>query len=145
MGDTAKPITNPECVYTPHMVVERGTAYEWEPAGLTEYLEVNPTDTIRLKMPYVPASDRYPSNSGNLGNICAYNANKSYIEWWHNQVGMERTLNLANYGNARDAKYIRLGVYIDGLADSYCYNATTGVIYYAGINTPYYGKTNIND
>lgn len=81
-----------------------------------------------------------------MGYLCAYDANKRYLEWWNNWAnGMERTLNLANYGTARNAKYIRFGVYIDGLADSYCYNVTTGVVYYAGINTPYYGKTNIND
>ena len=139
-------VTNPECVFTPHMVLERGTVHEWEPAGLTEYLEVNPTDTIRYKAPSVPPSDRYPPNSTNMGHLCAYDANKRYCEWWNNWAnGNERTLNLSAYGTARNAKYIRLGVYIDGLADSYCYNATTGVIYYAGINTPYYGKTNIND
>ncbi len=31
------------------------------------------------------------------------------------------------------------------MADMYAYNSTTGQVYFAGVNTPYYGKTNIND
>lgn len=34
---------------------------------------------------------------------------------------------------------------MEGIADSYCYNSSTGTVYYAGQNTPYYGKANIND
>lgn len=149
MGKAIKPITNPECVYIPHMVIggQDGSVVEWYPTGITEYLEVSPTDTIHYKNANVPSSDKYPvGQQNNIGYLIAYNNNKNKRDWWNCWGnGTDRTLNLANYVTARTAEYIRLNIYIDGLADSYCYNETTGQVYYAGINTPYYGKTNIND
>lgn len=33
---------------------------------------------------------------------------------------------------------------MEKMSGAYAYNSTTGQVYYAGVNTPYYGKTNIN-
>ena len=41
--------------------------------------------------------------------------------------------------------YVRINLPMDKLSQCYAYNDATGAVYFAGKDTPYYGKTNIND
>ena len=77
-----------------------------------------------------------------LGNLLQYQEeNGSYTDWWVQRLnGQTTTLALDN-----TRRYIRFGFDPETMADMYAFNPTTGQVYYAGINTPYYGKTNIND
>ena len=42
-------------------------------------------------------------------------------------------------------RFIRLNLSMEQMSGAYAYNSTTGQVYYAGKDSPYYGKTNIND
>lgn len=54
--------------------------------------------------------------------------------------GEERTVALG-----ANTQFVRLNLSMEQMSGAYAYNSTTGQVYYAGVNTPYYGKTNIND
>lgn len=81
-----------------------------------------------------------------MGNILGYpraDPSTPYNEWWNsnnNPNGSE-----AQFQINSNRQYFRISFDPDTLADMYGYNSQTGEIYHAGINTPYYGKTNIND
>ena len=42
-------------------------------------------------------------------------------------------------------RFIRLNLSMEKMSGAYAYNSATGKVYYAGKDSPYYGKTNIND
>ncbi len=77
-----------------------------------------------------------------LGSVLIYDSRKQYVDWWNCRADG----NVGSFTQSRaGGVYFRLNVVMDTEADVYCYNQTTGQVYYAGINTPYYGKQNIND
>lgn len=136
-------VTNPECVFTPNKVFVRGSGEtDWSGVGITAYLPVARSNTFKYCNP-VPSPDVQTSGTGVIGAVQVTNDAYTQTDWWNCRCdGTERSF-VCNTGTS--AGYVRLNIIMDGLADSYAYNATTGVVYYAGINTPYYGKTNIND
>lgn len=137
-------VTNPECVFTPNRALIRSTGEtDWSGTGITAYLPVAKSDTFKYYNP-VPPPYVQTSGAGVIGFLQVTNGAYTQTDWWNCRCdGSERSF-VCNTGGAASG-YVRLNIIMDGLADSYAYNATTGVVYYAGINTPYYGKTNIND
>lgn len=109
--------------------------------AITDYLPCSVNNVIVYKNAVAPAS--IATSTGVLGRIIVYNSQKSSVDWWNCRAnGSEGSFTAERFqGNG----YVRLNIVMDGMADSYAYNRTTGVVYYAGRNTPYYGKTNIND
>ena len=82
--------------------------------------------------------------SGTIGSLLQYNndnADSPFTNWWNCRMnGDERSIALD-----ANKRFIRLNLSMEQMSGAYAYNSTTGQVYYAGINTPYYGKTNIND
>lgn len=138
------PLTNPECVFTPNKALILDTdETDWSGVGLTAYLPVAKNNTFKYYNP-VPSPDVQTTDTGLIGFIRVTNGAYTQTDWWNCRCdGSERSIT-CDTGEGTSG-YVRLNIIMDGLADSYAYNATTGMVYYAGINTPYYGKTNIND
>ena len=92
---------------------------------------------------YFNPNSTLKSSSGYLGRILRYKtADRSNYQGYSNckADGTQGT-----FTTSVNQKYFYINVDIRNLAGSYCYNQTTGKVYYAGKDTPYYGKTNIND
>ena len=62
----------------------------------------------------------------------AYNNSHTYTEF-------------SNSWNASEYNQVRFSVDIRALDDAYMYDKTTGQVWFAGINTPYYGMCNISE
>lgn len=140
----AAPLSDPELIYTPDKILtntQPTTGIDFIGAGISDYLPLRSGDVIKYKNPIT--SESMQTSSGMLGAIIVYDAIRNSCDWWNCRVnGTEGSFTATRFvGNG----YCRINIIMDGIADSYAYNATTGVVYYAGINTPYYGKTNIND
>ena len=138
------PVLNPSVELTLDKILTRNDPTNGENragAAITDYLLCRVNDVIVYKNAVAPAT--MTTATGVLGNIIVYNSQKSSADWWNCRAnGNEGSFTAARFtGNG----YVRINIVMDGMADSYAYNRTTGVVYYAGRNTPYYGKTNIND
>ena len=103
--------------------------------NITEYYAVQGGDTVAYLINGITTAD-----GAFLGLLCVYRTNYNYDDFYNLYNNRAKTIRI---GTAN--RYMRMTVPNDCEADSYAYNQTTGVIYFAGINTPYYGKTNIND
>ena len=132
-------LSNPKLLYSAENMKLTNASGEIaeQGVGITEYYPVLVNQTIKY---FNPVTSHTVNDY--LGNIIIYNSNKQNVDWWNCRAdGNEGTF---TQGKAEGA-YFRLSVVMDTEADVYCYNQTTGQVYYAGINTPYYGKQNIND
>lgn len=138
------PILNPAIGYTENTKVDRLIS----PPYLTSQNGVASTDFIYAgttgNFIYFNPSDTTIAPSGTIGNLLQYdsnNANSPYTNWWNCRMsGDEKSVALGS-----NTKFIRLNLSMEKMSDAYAYNSATGQVYYAGINTPYYGKANIND
>lgn len=138
------PILNPAIGYTENTKIDRLVS----PPYLTSQNGVAATDFIYVgttgNFIYFNPLDTTIAPSGTVGNLLQYssdNVNSSFTEWWNCRMnGDERSVALAS-----DKKFIRLNLSMEQMSGAYAYNSATGQVYYAGINTPYYGKNNIND
>lgn len=139
------PILNPAIGYTentrldkadtnpPYLVSQNGVAAtDFIDAGTTgNFVYFNPTDATIAP-------------NGTIGQLLQYssnNANSPYTDWWNCRMnGDERSVALTS-----NKKFIRLNLSMEKMSGAYAYNSATGKVYYAGKDSPYYGKTNIND
>lgn len=139
------PILNPAIGYTENTKIDK----QKSPPYLASQNGVVATDFIYAgttgNFVYFNPLDRTIAPNGIIGNLLQYdsdNVNSSYTDWWN--CGMtgagEKSVALAS-----NKKFIRLNLSMEQMSGAYAYNSATGQVYYAGINTPYYGKTNIND
>lgn len=140
----AAPLSDPELIYTPDKILTTQSAtagIDCIGAGISDYLPLKLNDVIKYKNPTV--SQSMQTSPGRLGAVIVYTASKSSCDWWNCKAdGTEGSFTATRFtGNG----YYRINIIMDGIADSYAYNATTGKVYYAGKNTPYYRKANIND
>lgn len=139
------PILNPAIGYTENTMISRIIS---SPPYLSSQNGVVATDFIYVgttgKFVYFNPTDATVAPSGTVGQLLQYdsnNANSAFTDWWNcNMRGDERTIALGT-----NKKFIRLNLSMEQMSGAYAYNSATGQVYYAGINTPYYGKTNIND
>ena len=140
---TELPVMNPAFDYTLGYIIDKdvGRPYLKEAEGYaaTDFIDCGVTGSFKL---FRPLSSK-PDASGLASHLLQYKeVNGVYTDWWHNKITGGTTATIALSANTR---YIRFGFDPDTMADMYAYNSTTGQVYYAGVNTPYYGKTNIND
>ena len=131
-------LSNPKLLFSAeNMKLARDGEFAEQGVGITEYYPVQVNQTIKY---FNPLTSHTLNNY--LGNIVIYNSNKQYADWWNCRAdGLEGSFTQ----DKTEGVYFRLNVVMDTEADVYCYNQTTGQVYYAGINTQYYGKQNIND
>lgn len=136
------PVMNPSFEYIDGYIIQRtiGKPYLQEKAGFaaTDFIYVGNTGSVVI---FKPLSAKIAANTV-VGSLNIYRAvNDNFTDWWNNYLNGRET----TYALSANKRYIRFGFDPDTMADMYAYNSTTGQVYYAGINTPYYGKTNIND
>ncbi len=131
------PIMNPEAIFTDigYYMDNSGGLTESADSGVTDYYPVSIGDYIRYLTPSRSGS------GGAVGKIRVYNSSKSAVDswncWWDST---ERSVHMERFSGSG---YFRLNVNLNALEGCYCYNATSGIVYYAGKNTPYYGKKRI--
>jgi hypothetical protein len=138
---TERPVMNPAFDYTLGYIIDKGVGRpylkEAEGYAATDFIDCGVTGSIQAFWPLSSKSEA----SQTLGTLLQYReVNGGYTDWWGQRLnGQTKTYDLS-----ANTRYIRFGFDPDTMADMYAYNSTTGQVYYAGINTPYYGKTNIN-
>ena len=140
------PVMDPAITgYTEGYVLRRNVAnpYLTEMAGfaVTDLIYVGETGTFYWFAPLTTKTTDNPSTHA-VGNLLQFKEiGGNYTDWWNNK------LDGANHsaGLSASKRYVRFAFDPDQMADMYAYNSSTGEVYYAGVNTPYYGKTNIND
>lgn len=138
---TERPVMNPAFDYTPGYMIawDVGLPYLKEAEGYaaTGFIDCGVTGSIQA---FWPLSSK--PGASQIGNLLQYKeVNGVYTDWWNQRLSGQT----AAYALSNDKRYIRFGFDPDTMADMYAYNSTTGQVYFAGVNTPYYGKTNIND
>lgn len=120
--------TNP-----PYLVSQSGIA-------VTDFIYVGTTGNFV----YFNPPDTTIAPSGTIGSLLQYNsdnADSPFTNWWNCRMsGDERSIALD-----ANKRFIRLNLSMEKMSGAYAYNSTTGQVYYAGKDSPYYGKTNIND
>lgn len=120
--------TNP-----PYLVSQNGVAAtDFIDAGTTgNFVYFNPTDTTIAP-------------SGICGNLLQYDEaddSRQFTNWWSCRMGGEEK-SIALDANKQ---FVRLNLSMEQMSGAYAYNSVTGQVYYAGKDSPYYGKTNVND
>ena len=120
--------TNP-----PYLVSKNGVA-------VTDFIDAGTTGNFV----YFNPADTTIAPSGTIGSLLQYhndNADSPFTNWWNCRMnGDERSIALD-----ANKQFIRLNLSMEQMSGAYAYNSATGQVYYAGKNSPYYGKTNIND
>jgi hypothetical protein len=133
------PDSNPQLLISVYDAVISGTdgnIIEKPGCAVTEYYVVGAGQSIRYLNPSTPNAV-----NGYLGKVIIYDSNKSRIDYWNCRAnGVEGSFTVRASG-----RYFCLNVDLSNEKGSYCYNGATGQIYYAGKDTPYYGKTNISE
>lgn len=141
-GGEELPVLNPSVDITEGYYLYSGVAgyaVPCEYAGYTDFRAGANGDTIR----YLNPDSSLKSASGHLGKILRFKtADHTNLQGNTNcrVDGSE-----GSFQTTTNQKWFQINVDVRNLAGSYCYNVTTGQIYWAGKDTPYYGKTNIND
>lgn len=139
------PILNPAIGFTENTKLERdGT----NPPYLVSQNGVAVTDFIHAgttgNFVYFNPSDTTIAPSGVIGNLLQYSSNNvdsPFNNWWNCRMsGDERSVALD-----ANKQFIRLNLSMEQMSGAYAYNSATGEVYYAGKDSPYYGKTNVND
>lgn len=139
------PILNPSVGLTENYALSRGLAKPYlqskTGAAVTDFIYAGTTGSFVYFNPETPALWDSDANCGHLLQYRTNNDDSEYIDWWNcGMSGWKKTVSL----NATKA-YVRLALPLENLSGVYAYNSSTGQIYYAGKDTQYYGKTNIND
>lgn len=139
-----QPVLNPAIDFAENTMISRFGA----PPYLKSQNGVAATDFIDAGITgnfvYFNPPDTTIAPNGIVGNLLQYssdNVSSGYTDWWN--CGMTGT-GEKSVALASDTKFIRLNLSMEQMSGAYAYNSATGQVYYAGINTPYYGKTNIN-
>lgn len=109
--------------------------------AVTDFIYVGATGTFYWFAPLTTKETDNPSTH-EVGHFLQFKEiGGNYTDWWNNKIdGASHSVGLSAI-----KRYVRFAFDPDQMADMYAYNSSTGEVYYAGINTPYYGKTNIND
>ena len=139
------PILNPAIGFTENTKLDRAGT---NPPYLVSQSGVATTDFIDAgttgNFVYFNPPDTTIAPSGICGNLLQYSSNNAespFKGWWNCRMGGEEK-SVALDANKR---FIRLNISMEKMSGAYAYNSATGQVYYAGKDSPYYGKTNIND
>ena len=139
------PILNPAIGFTENTKLDRiGT----NPPYLVSQSGVAATDFIDAgttgNFVYFNPPDTTIAPSGTIGSLLQYSSNNvdsPFADWWNcGMGGVEKSVDLG-----ANKRFIRLNLSMEKMSGAYAYNSATGEVYYAGKDSPYYGKTNVND
>ena len=109
--------------------------------AVTDFIYVGTTGTFKWFAP-LTSKKAFGADGKMLGSVLQFKVvDGNNTDYWNNRLDGA----FHSFGLAANKCYVRLGFDPDTMADLYAWNDTTGEVYFAGINTPYYGKTNIND
>ena len=142
----ALPILNPAIGFTENTKLDRidtNAPYLASQSGVaaTDFIDAGTTGNFV----YFNPPDTTIAPSGIVGNLLQYssdNVSSGYTDWWACRMsGEEKSIALG----AANKRFIRLNLSMEKMSGAYAYNSATGEVYYAGKDSPYYGKTNIND
>lgn len=141
----ALPILNPAIGYTENTKLDR---IDTNPPYLVSQSGVAATDFIDAGTTgifvYFNPSDTTIASVGTCGNLLQFDDaddSRNFTEWWNcGMGGSEKSVGLG-----ANKRFIRLNISMEKMSGAYAYNSATGQVYYAGKDSPYYGKTNIND
>lgn len=141
----ALPILNPAIGYTENTKLDR---FATNPPYLMSQSGVAATDFIDAgttgNFVYFNPPDTTIAPSGKCGNLLQFDDaddSRKFAEWWNcGMGGIEKSVGLG-----ANKRFIRLSLSMEKMSGAYAYNSATGEVYYAGKDSPYYGKTNIND
>lgn len=125
-------------------------------SGLSEYTITNGGITIKYAIPSttilypagVVVNDGVMSADKGCIRIFKDNTYVNYVDLvnrWAKAPAASYTEYHDKSWNVSEYNQIDFSVDTRYLADSYMYDYTTGLIFFAGSNTPYYGKENVND
>lgn len=130
-------LSNPPLViaYAGHRLSPGNPIVADDTRNVTQYYALSGGDTINYLI-----KDTTIADGASLGFLCVYRASYNYHDYYNETNNIQKTIRMGN-----TIMYFRLTMTTNCEADSYAYNQTTGAVYFAGRNTPYYGKTNIND
>lgn len=139
------PILNPAIGYTENTKLDR---IDTNPPYLVSQSGIAVTDFIYVgttgNFVYFNPLDTMIAPSVTIGNLLQYdndNVDSPYTNWWVCRMsGDERSVALD-----ANKQFIRLNLSMEQMSGAYAYNSATGKVYYAGKDSPYYGKTNVND
>ena len=139
------PIMNPAFDYIEGYYLDRTKANPYLVAidgfAVTDFIYVGTTGTFKWFAP-LTSKEAMGADKKQLGSALQFKVvDGNHTDYWNNKVDGA----LHSFGLTTNKCYVRLGFDPDTMADLYAWNDTTGQVYFAGINTPYYGKTNIND
>lgn len=147
MGAKSKdlPLFNPAISFAENTSLNRAGI---DPPYLVPANGVAATDFINAgtsgNFVYFNPTDAAIAPNGLCGNLLQFPSNEEtavFSGWWNCRMsGDERSIALAS-----DKRYIRLTLSMEKMSGAYAYNSSTGQVYYAGKDSPYYGKTSIND
>jgi hypothetical protein len=142
------PVLNPDVMIKENTMLTRanmGFPYERNLDGCyaTDYID---TGLSGGKFLYYNPNDptiHTETTNGYCGHaIICKDKRSNYTDYWN--CRMNGSASSFDCGTSYK-RYVRLNLSMSKLSECYAYNTATGDIYYAGKDTPYYGKTNIND
>ena len=139
------PIMNPAFDYIEGYYLDRLKPYPYLVAydgfAVTDFIYVGTIGTFKWFGP-LTSKRIVGSNKNMIGSILQFEViDGNYTDYWNNKADGA----FHSFGLTTSKCYVRFGFDPDTMSDLYAWNDTTGQVYFAGINTPYYGKTNIND
>lgn len=112
-------------------------------AAVTDFIDAGTSGVFTYFNPSTPSIWESTTNQY-CGKTLQYSQNTPdarYTDNWNCRMsGQEHSIAVSSA-----KRYVRLALPMENLAGVYAYNSATGQVFYAGINTPYYGKTNINE
>ena len=139
------PILNPAIGFTENTKLDR---FVMNPPYLVSQSGVAATDFIDAgttgNFVYFNPPDTTIAPSVNCGNLLQYDDaddSRHFTNWWNcGMGGSEKSVGLD-----ANKRFIRLNLSMEKMSGAYAFNSATGEVYYAGKDSPYYGKTNVND
>lgn len=140
----ALPILNPAIGFTENTILDRSVTKPYlvslSGVAVTNFIDAGTTGNFV----YFNPSDTTIAPSGNCGYLLQYDDaddSRQFADWWNcGMSGSEKSVGLG-----ANKRFIRLNLSMEKMSGAYAYNSATGKVYYAGKDSPYYGKTNIND
>lgn len=137
-------ILNPAIGYTENTMISRFGAPPYlksqNGVAATDFIDAGTTGNFV----YFNPPDTTIAPSGNCGNLLQFDDaddSRQFADWWNCAMGgVEKSVGLD-----ANKRFIRLNLSMEQMSGAYAYNSATGKVYYAGKNSPYYGKANIND
>ena len=131
--DTSPIITDSDKYLSNNGVPSSGTG-----CSCTDYYTMLGT-SVTLFIPFT--EDTAPRSSVNV--VSYMDTTKTH--YWNGYSGNDNPKVLSISAAENDSNKLRFTLFTSGLASCYCYDTSSGDIYFAGANSPYYGMSNISE